>query len=476
MHAAGVLDDCLLGALDEDRLAAVLGPKAEGARHLDELTRDCDLAAFVAFSSAAGLLGSAGQANYAAANAYLDGLMTSRRAAGRHGVALSWGLWDQTGGMTGHLDAADRSRMRRGGVLPLRPDEGLALLDAALDSGEAHLVPITLDLAAARADAAVGGPVQPLLRQLVRARRRAGGTGAAGDLRAALADRSAAEQEARLLTLVRSRAARVLGYASGDAIESDVAFQSVGMDSLGGVELRNRLAAATGLTLPATLVYDYPTPRQLAGFLRAELAGTALSAEAAPVVAGVQDDIAVVGLGCRLAGGVRGPDDLWELLIGRGEGRGPFPTDRGWDLSTVPVDAGNFLPDVAGFDADFFGISPREADGMDPAAATAAGGGVGGAGGRGDRAAVAGRLRHRRVPRHDRHRLHMLGGDAQSDALPVTGSAATRGRRPASPTCRLQGPCLAVDTACSSSLVAIHLAVQALRNRECALAVVAGST
>ncbi|MGW3466115.1 beta-ketoacyl synthase N-terminal-like domain-containing protein [Streptomyces olivaceoviridis] len=378
VHTAGVLDDGLLGAMDPARLAAVLGPKAEGARHLDELTRDCDLAAFVAFSSAAGLLGSAGQANYAAANAYLDGLMTARRAAGRPGVALSWGLWDQSGGMTGHLDTTDRARMRRGGVLPLRPEEGLALFDAALDGGEAHLVPIKLDLAAARADAAAGGPVQPLLRHLVRARRRAEGTAAASDLLAALAGRSPAEQEAWLLTLVRSRAALVLGHGSADDIDPDTAFQSVGMDSLGGVELRNRLAAATGLILPATLVYDYPTPRHLAGFLRDELAGTAAPAETAPVVAaGAHDDIAVVGLGCRLAGGVRGPDDLWELLIRRGEGRSPFPTDRGWQtedlfdadpgrFGTSYVDRGGFLADAGKFDAGFFGISPREALAMDP--------------------------------------------------------------------------------------------------------------
>ncbi|MFJ9025010.1 SDR family NAD(P)-dependent oxidoreductase [Streptomyces sp. NPDC102259] len=477
VHTAGVLDDGLLGAMDPARLAAVLGPKAEGARHLDELTRDSGLAAFVAFSSAAGLLGSAGQANYSAANAYVDGLMTARRAAGRPGVALSWGLWDQDGGMTGHLDAADRARMSRGGVLPLRPDEGLALLDAALDSGEAHLVPIKLDLAAARADAASGGPVQPLLRQLVRARRRAGGTAVAGDLLAALAGGSPAEQASRLLTLVRSRAALVLGHRSADDIDPDNAFQAVGMDSLGGVELRNRLGAATGLTLPATLVYDYPTPRQLAAFLRDELAGTAAPAEAAPVVAGrAHDDIAVVGLGCRLAGGVRGVDDFWDLLMRRGEGRSPFPTDRGWDLSTLPVQAGSFLTDAAEFDAGFFGISPREAVAMDPQQRlllevvweALEDGGLDPATLRGTDVGVFVGVMGQGYG--------MFGGDAQSDGLRGTGGALSVVSGRVSYVYGFTGPAVSVDTACSSSLVAMHLAMQALRNGECSLAVVGGVT
>ncbi|WP_263975748.1 type I polyketide synthase [Streptomyces sp. NK08204] len=477
VHTAGVLDDGLLGAMDPDRLATVLGPKADGARHLDELTRECELAAFVAFSSAAGLLGSAGQANYSAANAYLDGLMAARRAAGRPGVALSWGLWDQAGGMTGHLDATDRARMSRGGVLPLRPEEGLALLDAALDSGETHLVPIRLDLAAARADAAAGGPVQPLLRQLVRARRRVGGTAAAGELLATLAGRSPAEREARLLALVRSRVALVLGHKSADDIEPDTAFQSVGMDSLGGVELRNRLAAAAGLTLPATLVYDYPTPRQLARFLRDELAGTAAPAEATTVVAAAShDDIAVVGLGCRMAGGVRGPGDFWELLARRGEGRSAFPTDRGWDLSTVPVEAGSFLTDAANFDAGFFGISPREAVAMDPQQRlllevvweALEDAGLDPADLRGTDVGVFVGVMGQGYG--------MFGGDAQSDGLRGTGGAVSVVSGRVSYVYGFTGPAVSVDTACSSSLVAMHLAVQALRNGECSMAVVGGVT
>ncbi|MGW1123321.1 beta-ketoacyl reductase, partial [Streptomyces tanashiensis] len=168
VHTAGVLDDCLLGALNEDRLAGVFAPKAAAAHHLDELTRGLDLDAFVVFSSAAGIFGSAGQGNYAAANAYLDALMLRRRAAGLPGVSLAWGLWAQTsGGMTGHLGAADQARMGRGGVLALSSAEGMDLFDSAVAGEQALLVPMKLDLRAVRAEATAGGGVQPVIRELM---------------------------------------------------------------------------------------------------------------------------------------------------------------------------------------------------------------------------------------------------------------------------------------------------------------------
>ncbi|MFC8850899.1 MULTISPECIES: SDR family NAD(P)-dependent oxidoreductase [unclassified Micromonospora] len=477
VHTAGVLDDGLLDAMTPERLAAVLAPKADAAQHLHELTRDTDLAAFVAFSSAAGLLGSAGQANYSAANAYLDALMAARRSAGLPGVSLAWGLWAQDGGITGHLATADLARMSRGGVLAMAPAEALALFDAALDSDEVHLVPMKLDLAAARADAAAGGPVQPLLSSLVRVRRRASAGPAAPDLAAALAGSTPAEAEARLLTLVRSRVALVMGYGSGDDIGPDLPFQSAGMDSLTAVELRNRLDASTGLTLPATLVFDYPTPRALAGHLRELLTGGAEPRAAAPVTpAGPQDDIAVVGVGCRLPGGIYGPDDFWDLLARGGHAQSPFPADRGWDLSRIPVRAGGFLDAAGGFDAAFFGISPREAAAMDPQQrillevvwealenagidpATLRGADVGvfvGVMGQG---------------------YGMFGGDADSDGLRGTGGAVSVVSGRVSYVYGFTGPAVSVDTACSSSLVAMHLARQALRDGECSLAVVGGVT
>ncbi|MEV8505696.1 type I polyketide synthase [Actinoplanes sp. NPDC051475] len=476
VHTAGVLDDGLIAAMTPDRFATVLGPKADAARHLDELTRDRDLAAFVAFSSAAGLLGSTGQGNYAAANAYLDGLMTARRASGLPGVSLAWGLWDQDGGITGNLGAADRARMSRAGVSPLLPEEGLALFDAAVDGGEALLVPIKLDLAAARADAAAGGSVQPLLRDLVRVRRRAGGE-AAGDLARSLAGLSEAEQEKSLLALVRSRVAVILGYASGGDIAPDSAFQSAGMDSLGAVELRNRLSAAAGFAMPATLVYDYPTPRELARFLRERLTGGEAPTEsAAPVASNPTTPIAVVGVGCRLPGGVHGPDEFWDLLAGGGEGLSPLPTDRGWDLSTVPVSAGGFLTDAAEFDAGFFGISPREAMAMDPQQRLLLevvweafeDAGLDPAALRGTDVGVFVGVMGQGYG--------MFGGDAQTDGLRGTGGAVSVASGRVSYAYGFTGPAVSVDTACSSSLVAMHLAIQALRNGECSLAVVGGVT
>nr|WP_091284001.1 type I polyketide synthase [Micromonospora haikouensis] len=477
VHTAGILDDGLLDAMTPQRLAAVCAPKADAARHLHELTRDTDLAAFVAFSSAAGLLGSPGQANYSAANAYLDTLMGARRAAGLPGVSLAWGLWAQDGGITGHLAAADRARMSRGGVLALSPAEALALFDAALDSDEAHLVPMKLDLAAARADAAAGGPAQPLLGALVRVRRRAAAGSTGPDLAAALAGGTPAEGEARLLALVRSRVALVMGYGSGDEIGPDLPFQSAGMDSLTAVELRNRLGVSTGLTLPTTLVFDYPTPRELARRLRELLTGGDAPRAATPVTpAGPQDDVAVVGVGCRLPGGIDGPDGFWDLLARGGHAQTPFPADRGWDLSRIPVRAGGFLDAAGGFDAAFFGISPREATAMDPQQrillevvwealenagidpATLRGTDVGvfvGVMGQG---------------------YGMFGGDADSDGLRGTGGAVSVVSGRVSYVYGFTGPAVSVDTACSSSLVAMHLARQALRDGECSLAVVGGVT
>ncbi|WP_246144698.1 type I polyketide synthase [Actinacidiphila oryziradicis] len=279
VHTAGVFDDGVIATLSPERLAKVFAPKVDAVRHLDELTRELgNLAAFVVFSSAAGISGGGGQGNYAAANAFLDGLMANRRAAGQHGLSLAWGLWERTLGMAAHLSAVDQARASRSGVQEISRAEGLAMFDEGLWLGESLLVPIKLDVAALRADAAAGGDVPHLMRGLVRPSRQAAAKGrsAGGEGGGGLAERLSGlapeEQEARLLELVRGQVAVVLGYSGPDAIQVETAFRDTGFDSLTSVELRNRLRDATGLTLPATLVFDHPNPRVLARHLRSRLA------------------------------------------------------------------------------------------------------------------------------------------------------------------------------------------------------------
>ncbi|KOT31017.1 polyketide synthase [Streptomyces caelestis] len=274
VHAAGVLDDGVVTSLTPERLDRVLRPKADAALVLHEATRGLPLSAFVLFSSAAGVVGNAGQANYAAANAFLDALAERRAAAGLPAQSLAWGLWEQRSEMTGTLDGAGLDRMTRGGVAALSDAQGLALLDAALRLDDALLVPLRLDTARLRA-AAERGSVPPLLRGLVRGTRPVAtraDTGRAASLREQLASLGAEERRERIEELVRARVADVLGHTGPEAIDPEQAFKDLGFDSLTAVDLRNRLNAATGLRLPATLVFDHPTPVAAAAYVTARLA------------------------------------------------------------------------------------------------------------------------------------------------------------------------------------------------------------
>nr|WP_308295502.1 SDR family NAD(P)-dependent oxidoreductase [Streptomyces sp. PSAA01] len=273
VHSAGALDDGVITALTRERLDTVFAPKVDAALHLHDLTRHLDLAAFVLFSSAAGTLGSSGQGSYVAANAFLDALAHRRRAQGLPGISLAWGLWAQGAGvgLTGHLADADQQRMVRGGVTGLSESEGGELFDTALHMPQPVVLPMKLDSGALRAQAATG-PVPPLLRGLVRQSRRTARTAADLDaLTQRLTRATAEEQEQILLGLVCREAARVLGHASAHTIGPDLAFNEIGFDSLTAVELRNRLANHTGIRLPATLVFDYPTPTALMRHLRMKL-------------------------------------------------------------------------------------------------------------------------------------------------------------------------------------------------------------
>ncbi|MET8682480.1 type I polyketide synthase, partial [Streptomyces sp. NPDC004647] len=310
VHTAGVLDDGTVESLTAEQLEVVLRPKVDAGWHLHELTADKGLSAFVVFSSVAGTLGTAGQANYAAANAFLDALALRRRAEGLPATSLAWGLWAEASGMTGSLTGADQARLRRAGISALSTEQAFAAFDAALASADrADLVAARLDAAGLRSRAA-DGTLPALFRTLIRvpARRRATGVAEGGSWADRLRALPEPEQEQSLIGLVRSQVATVLGHTRADAIPSERAFSDLGFDSLTAVELRNRLNEATGLRLPPSLLFDHPTVAALAAHLRTELLGTAASVGSVlPVVVGEDEPIAIVGMGCRFPGDVRGP-------------------------------------------------------------------------------------------------------------------------------------------------------------------------
>ncbi|WP_344598786.1 SDR family NAD(P)-dependent oxidoreductase, partial [Streptomyces violaceusniger] len=267
VHAAGVLDDATVESLTTERLSAVLRAKVDAAWHLHDLTRDRDLSLFVGYSSAAATLGSPGQGSYAAANAALDALMLQRGAAGLVGQSLAWGLWEQRSGMSGGLAEADLARLVRAGMRALSDEQGLALFDAARSVDRSLVVAARLDVAGMRA----AGTAAPLLRGLVGGppRRAAARASAGGGELTAL---SVEERHIAVLDLVRTHAATVLGHTTADGVEADAAFRDLGFDSLTAVELRNRLTTATGLRLPATLIFDHPDAAALTAHILDELA------------------------------------------------------------------------------------------------------------------------------------------------------------------------------------------------------------
>ncbi len=486
VHAAGALDDGLVTSLTADQVRRVLRSKVDPAVHLHELTAGQELGLFLLYSSAAGVFGAPGQGNYAAANTFLDALAQHRHARGLPATSIAWGYWARASGMTGHLDEGDRSRLARDGVVPLSDADGLALADEALRDGAAHLVATPLAASALRAD---GAAVPGLLRGLVRpAGRRAASRSAAGSgsaLAARLRGLSRPERERALTDLVREHAATVLGHSGTGGIAADRAFKELGFDSLTAVELRNRLNAATGLRLPAALVFDHPTPAAVARHLADTVIG-ASERDAGPVPAAepgaATEPVAIVGMSCRLPGGVATPEDLWRLLAAGAEGIGEFPDDRGWDLDglALPPRAG-FLSDLAAFDAAFFGISPREALAMDPQQRllleasweAIEGAGIDPGSLRGTATGVfAGAL----SSDYGADTVRVGRGGEEVVGYWGTGNAASVVSGRVAYVLGVEGPAITVDTACSASLVALHLAVRSLRQGECSLALAGGVT
>ncbi|MFI0976754.1 SDR family NAD(P)-dependent oxidoreductase [Streptomyces sp. NPDC021093] len=287
VHTAGVLADAVVPALTEQHLDQVLRPKVDGALHLHELTRDLDLSAFVMFSSAAGVFGGPGQGGYAAANAMLDALAEQRHASGLPALSLAWGPWEQSGAMTRDLAEVDVRRMRRSGVRPLSDEEGLALFDAARAAGGPVLVPIRLDLAAVRRADDTDLVAPALLKGLVpRGRRAVAAAGQGPSLSDQLAGKPADQQDQVLLDLLCTHVRAVLRHGPTHEVPADREFLELGFDSLTTVELRNGLAAATGLRLAPAALFDHSTPIALARHLRNEITERSPAPDASAPVLG----------------------------------------------------------------------------------------------------------------------------------------------------------------------------------------------
>ncbi|MET7767001.1 SDR family NAD(P)-dependent oxidoreductase, partial [Streptomyces sp. NPDC005336] len=489
IHTAGTMELGPIAELDPERLDRVLRPKAEAAAHLHELTQDLDLTAFVLFSSNAATWGSGQQAAYAAANTYLDALAEHRRARGLSATSLAWGPWSEAG------MAADQntlSHLKRRGLSPLTTDLAIKSLHHALTHGDTVVTIADVDWGKFSSAFTAQRPSPFLTRLPKSSAENTAPTATAADspLRQQLSGATAAQQHQLLVRHIQTLAATILGHTGLGAIPPTQPFQELGFDSLTAVELRNQLVATTGLPLAPALVFDHPTPSALATYLRGELMGQKAAVSTnKPSPAAADEPIAIVGMACRYPGGVRSPEELWELVAAGRDAIAAMPTDRSWDLNTLfdpdpehlgtsYVREGGFLYDAAEFDAAFFGISPREALAMDPqqrllletAWETFENAGL-------DR----GTLNGSNTGVFAGGTYQGYGASGSSSAQEVEGYLLAGGT-PSVMSGRvayafgLEGPAVTVDTACSSSLVAMHLAAQALRQGECTMALAGGVT
>ncbi|WP_419998928.1 SDR family NAD(P)-dependent oxidoreductase [Streptomyces boninensis] len=496
VHAAGVAGRGPVEEVGAADLAYVLAAKAGGAALLDELTVDRDLDAFVLFSSGAGTWGSGGLSAYAAANAYLDALCDSRRARGLVATSIAWGLWAGVGMAAG----GDGERLLDFGMAGIDAERGMRALGQVLDADEGSLAIAGFDweqfvptYTLHRPSAFLLGLPEVRSVLAAQAREEIAAEADGSELVVRLRGMSVGEQRQELTQLVRGHAAAVLGHASAEDVLPQRAFKDLGFDSVGAVELRNRLATAAGVRLPSTLVFDYPNAEALAEFIRDELVGSdSASAEGAVrvVAAAGGEPIAIVGMGCRYPGDVRGPEQFWELLTNGTDAISGFPTDRGWEAyeeefgseavrsGSAYVREGGFVYDVADFDPGFFGINPREALAMDPqqrllleTSWEAI-----------ERAGLAPSSLHGSATgvfigaSHSGYESSLPVHDKSLDGYRLIGTVSSVASGRISYVLGLTGPAVTMDTACSSSLVALHQAAQALRSGECTMALAGGVT
>ncbi|MGA5226233.1 SDR family NAD(P)-dependent oxidoreductase [Streptomyces koyangensis] len=489
VHAAGVVDTVPLVGVGLEEFAEVLRAKTLGARYLDELVPDAEM--FVLFSSIAGVWGSGGQAAYAAANAYLDGLAEARRARGLVATSVAWGPWADAGML---VDGEAEEHLRRRGLLPLDPELSVTALEQAVahDLGCLTFADVDWERFATSFTAVRPTPLFDELPEVARREAAVTVRDQGTPLRRRVAELGPQQREQVLLALVRDEAAATLGHSGSDTVPPLRAFSDLGFDSLMAVELRGRLSEATGLDLPATLVFDHPTAQDLtthlAGLLAAGLPAGARDEESTPdaeaaTARDVQDEpLAVIGMSCRFPGGVQSPEDLWDLVAGGVDAVGDCPAERGWPLHSVDAAGeprplqGGFLADIASFDAGLFNISPREAVVMDPqqrllletAWEVFERAGIDPLSLRGSRTGV--------FAGANNHDYTSLPGETPEggEGYLATGSSASVLSGRISYTFGLEGPAVTVDTACSSGLVALHLAGQALRRGECSLALAGG--
>jgi acyl transferase domain-containing protein/SAM-dependent methyltransferase len=496
VHLAGCLDDGVVSDLNPQRFARVLAPKAIGAWHLHELTAGLPLDFFVLFSSTAAVLGSPGQANYAAANAFLGALAWRRTSEGLPATNINWGPWSEAG-MAASLEPGQKRRVGTAGIRELAPASGVAVFLRAIATGTPEITVIDADwnrlVESGRSDD-VPSLIADLVKRPAAGSQAAAGTPMPADLVAGLAAMPPARRRGALQTHIRDQVMQVLGLAAADGFDPQQGLRDLGMDSLMAVELRNRLQRSIGRPLPSTLAFDCPTVEALTAYLANDVlkllpaASAAIEPERRALDVRADEPIAIVGLGVRLPGDVDTPERFWHVLRNGVDTITEVPASR-WNVDDYydPDPArpgkmytrhGGFLKEVDRFDAAFFGISRREAVSLDPqqrlllevswealeraglAPETLVGSRSG---------VFVG------ISTNDYGQiLARLGDPSRLDAYVGTGNSLSVAAGRLSYVLGLQGPCMSIDTACSSSLLAVHLAASALRNGECDMALAGG--